>query len=90
MLTRILILLSLSAFVIGSVSTTQGQTVTGQRLALTRARDWKGDFSGMLRRRMLRILVLYSKTLLFVDRGRQMGVIAEFGRALEDWNQCAA
>jgi hypothetical protein len=90
MLTRIVILLNLSAFVIGSVSTKRGQTVTGQRLALTRARDWKGDFSGMVKRRMPRILVPYCKTLFFVDRGRQMGVVAEFGRALEDWNQCAA
>ena len=39
----------------------------------------------MLKRRTLRILVPYSKTLFFVDRGRQMGVVAEFGRALEDW-----
>jgi ABC-type amino acid transport substrate-binding protein len=39
----------------------------------------------MLKRRTLRVLVPYSKTLFFVDRGRQMGVIAEFGRALEDW-----
>jgi hypothetical protein len=38
----------------------------------------------MLKRRTLRILVPYSKTLFFVDRGRQMGVVAEFGRALED------
>lgn len=39
----------------------------------------------MLKRKTLRMLVPYSKTLFFVDRGRQMGVVAEFGRALEDW-----
>jgi len=85
MRTRIVALLCLFALAIGSISSTQAQTVTGQRLALPRARDWTGDFSAMLKRRTLRILVPYSKTLFFMDRGRQMGVIAEFGRALEDW-----
>ncbi|MGA9600102.1 MAG: lytic transglycosylase F, partial [Methylocystis sp.] len=37
----------------------------------------------MLKRGTLRLLVPYSKTLFFVDRGREMGVVAEFGRALE-------
>jgi membrane-bound lytic murein transglycosylase MltF len=37
----------------------------------------------MLKRGKLRLLVPYSKTLFFVDRGRQMGVVAEFARALE-------
>jgi hypothetical protein len=87
MLTRIVNLLNRSADRIGFDQA--GQTVTGQRLALTRARDWKGDFSGMVKRRMLRILVPYCKTVFFVDRGRQIGVVVEFGRALEDWNQCA-
>ena len=82
---RIVTLLCLFALAIGSISSTQAQTVTGQRLVLPRARDWTGDFSAMLKRRTLRILVPYSKTLFFMDRGRQMGVIAEFGRALEDW-----
>jgi membrane-bound lytic murein transglycosylase MltF len=50
---------------------------------LPKTRAWTGDFSAMLKRRTLRLLVPYSKTLFFVDRGRQMGVIAEFGRALE-------
>jgi membrane-bound lytic murein transglycosylase MltF len=75
--------LSLSALAIGSVSPTLGQGVTGQRLTLPRTRAWTGDFSEMLKRRQLRLLVPYSKTLFFVDRGRQMGVVAEFGRALE-------
>jgi membrane-bound lytic murein transglycosylase MltF len=83
--TRIVTCLSLFAFAIGSGSPTQGQNVTGQRFVLPKASNWTGDFSAMLKRRKLRILVPYSKTLFFVDRGRQMGVVAEFGRALEDW-----
>ena len=78
-----LLLLSLSALAIGSVSPTLGQSVTGQRFELPKTRAWTGDFSEMLKRGKLRLLVPYSKTLFFVDRGRQMGVVAEFGRALE-------
>ncbi|WP_170182145.1 lytic transglycosylase F [Phreatobacter stygius] len=54
-------------------------------MALPRIRPWTGDLDGMLKRRTVRILVPYSKTLFFVDRGRQMGLNAEFGQALEDW-----
>jgi membrane-bound lytic murein transglycosylase MltF len=34
---------------------------------------WVGDFDGMVKRRQIRILVPYSKTLYFVDRGQQRG-----------------
>jgi membrane-bound lytic murein transglycosylase MltF len=84
MRTRVAALLSLLALAIGLVSPSLAQSLTGQRFVLPRTRDWTGDFSAMLKRRTLRILVPYSKTLFFVDRGRQMGVVAEFGRALED------
>jgi len=78
-----ILLMSLAAFAIGSVSPTLGQGVTGQSFVLPKTRAWTGDFSAMLKRRKLRLLVPYSKTLFFVDRGRQMGVVAEFSRALE-------
>jgi membrane-bound lytic murein transglycosylase MltF len=54
-------------------------------VSLPGMRDWAGDLDGMLKRRTLRVLVPYSKTLYFIDRGRQMGVAAEFGMALETW-----
>jgi membrane-bound lytic murein transglycosylase MltF len=54
-------------------------------VALPGMQAWKGDFDGMLQRRTLRLLVPYGKTLYFIDRGRQMGVAAEFGQALETW-----
>jgi len=85
MRTRIATLLSLVLLAFGSVSPTPAETLTDQRFVLPRKRDWAGDFSAMLKRETLRILVPYSKTLFFVDRGRQMGVAAEFGRALEEW-----
>ncbi|BAN47188.1 lytic transglycosylase F [Metapseudomonas resinovorans] len=46
---------------------------------------WKGDFEGMRERRLVRILVPYSKTFYAVDRGRQRGIAYEIGRALEGW-----
>jgi membrane-bound lytic murein transglycosylase MltF len=46
---------------------------------------WIGDFEGMRSRRLVRILVPYSKTFFMVDRGRQRGVSYEFGKALENW-----
>ena len=40
---------------------------------------WVGDFDGMRERRMVRILVPYSKTFYLIDRGRQDGVAFVFG-----------
>jgi membrane-bound lytic murein transglycosylase MltF len=39
----------------------------------------------MKKRRLVRILVPYNKTIYFVDRGRPYGTAVELGRALEDW-----
>jgi membrane-bound lytic murein transglycosylase MltF len=44
-----------------------------------------GDLDVLLARHRIRILVPNSKTLFFVDRGRQYGTVAELGHALEDW-----
>src|SRR5690349_18848177 len=37
----------------------------------TQAKEWKGDFDGMLKRRHIRFLVPYSRTLYFNDKGRE-------------------
>ena len=49
------------------------------------AQPWKGDLDGMLKRRFVRFLVPYNKTLYMIDRGRQMGTMAELGQAFEAW-----
>ncbi|SED39786.1 Membrane-bound lytic murein transglycosylase MltF [Beijerinckia sp. 28-YEA-48] len=54
-------------------------------LGLPLVKPWLGDFDAMRERRIIRILVPYSKTLFFIDRGRQLGVSAELGRRFEDW-----
>jgi membrane-bound lytic murein transglycosylase MltF len=44
---------------------------------------WSGDFDQMFERRTVRVLVPYSRTLYFNDRGRQRGITAEFVRDFE-------
>ncbi|MGL4296357.1 MAG: transglycosylase SLT domain-containing protein [Aestuariivirga sp.] len=48
-------------------------------------KPWTGDLEGMKKRRVVRILVPYSKTIYFVDRGRPYGTAVELGQALEKW-----
>ena len=46
---------------------------------------WTGDLDGMIERRVIRVLVPYSRTLYFVDLGgTQRGMSYDFMRAFED------
>src|SRR5262245_63834102 len=53
-----------------------------RRLAVA-SKPWKGDFDQMLERRMIRVLVPYSRTLYYNDKGRERGLTAELVRAWE-------
>ncbi|MCU0232757.1 MAG: transporter substrate-binding domain-containing protein [Thermoanaerobaculales bacterium] len=44
---------------------------------------WKGDYDGMVERRMVRILVPYSMTNFFLDGASKRGIVAALGRDLE-------
>jgi membrane-bound lytic murein transglycosylase MltF len=66
-------------------SQAQARRPASAAVTLPTAAPWVGDFDGMLRRRMVRILTPFSQTDYFLDRGKQMGVSAEYGRALEEW-----
>jgi membrane-bound lytic murein transglycosylase MltF len=46
---------------------------------------WSGDFDGMLERRTIRVLVPYSRTLYFNDRGAQRGLAADTLKDFEVW-----
>lgn len=47
---------------------------------------WIGDLDGMRKRKLIRMLVPYSKTFYFIDRGgQQFGATYDVGRAFEDW-----
>ncbi len=41
------------------------------------------DLNAMKERRIVRVLVPFSKTVYFIDKGRQFGTAVEFGRELE-------
>ena len=45
-----------------------------QKPTLTLNQKWIGDFDGMLKERIIRVLVVYSKTFYFLDQGRQRGI----------------
>jgi membrane-bound lytic murein transglycosylase MltF len=45
---------------------------------------WTGDLDGMVKRRQIRALVVFSRTQYFVDKGRQHGTAYEALRAFED------
>jgi membrane-bound lytic murein transglycosylase MltF len=51
----------------------------------TRARTWTGDLDVMFERRVIRVLVPYSRTLYFNDRGRERGMSADAVRGFERW-----
>ncbi len=56
----------------------------GRQLGVT-ARAWKGDFEQMLERRRIRVAVPYSRSLYFIDKGRERGLGAELVRDFERW-----
>ena len=45
---------------------------------------WTGDLDGMVERRVIRVLTVYSKTMFFVDKGAQMGLVPETFQLFED------
>ncbi|MBL8529359.1 MAG: lytic transglycosylase F [Burkholderiales bacterium] len=48
-------------------------------------KPWKGDFDQMLERRQIRVYVPYSRSLYFIDKGRERGISAELIRDFERW-----
>ena len=48
------------------------------------AARWTGDLDKMIARRQIRVLLVYSKTFYFLDRGRQRGATYDFMRLFED------
>jgi membrane-bound lytic murein transglycosylase MltF len=45
---------------------------------------WTGDVDGMIDRRLIRILTVYSKTLYFIDKGTPRGTAYDQGKLLEE------
>src|SRR5262249_23758904 len=61
---------------------------SGMGLENVNAKPWTGDLDGMVKRRVIRVLVPYSKTFYFVDRAVQRGLAYNASQFLErDLNQ---
>src|SRR5262245_20530694 len=56
-------------------------TLPAVRLAAT----FTGDLDGMVKRRSIRVIVPYSKTSYFIDKGVQRGVAYDFFKLFEDY-----
>ena len=61
---------------------------TPQRERLTIApeeamKPWTGDLDGMIKRRVIRVLTVYSKTFYFLDKGTQRGATYDIFRLFE-------
>jgi membrane-bound lytic murein transglycosylase MltF len=54
-------------------------------LPVSEDKPWKGDFDQLLKRRMIRVLVPFSRTLYFNDRGRERGLTGELVRDFEHY-----
>ena len=46
---------------------------------------WTGDFDGMVKRRLIRVLVAYSKTYYFLDQGHQRGLSYDLLKEFEKY-----
>jgi membrane-bound lytic murein transglycosylase MltF len=56
-----------------------------KRALATNMKPWKGDFDAMVERRVVRVLVPYSRTLYYNDKGRERGLTAELVRDFEQF-----
>jgi membrane-bound lytic murein transglycosylase MltF len=78
--------LALLTFVMALTASSAGaQNGSNSNTALPQLKFWTGDLDGMKSRRLIRILVPYSKTIYFIDKGEELGTAAEFGEALGKW-----
>jgi membrane-bound lytic murein transglycosylase MltF len=81
-------LVVVSAIALASTSDVQAAgktTSTAPHQAVVDSKPWKGDFDGMLQRRRIRMLVPYSRTLFYVEKGQKRGLSAELAHDFETY-----
>ena len=86
---HVLLSFACSLFVSAGFATAQepaAKKATGGALTidLAKAKPWTGDLDGMIERRVIRVLTVNSKTLYFVDKGVQRGIVVDYFRLFED------
>lgn len=86
----VLVVIFISLFILRAISNNDSaipkssdQRIKDINSTLPIPKAWSGDLDKMLERRLIRILVPYSKTLYFLDQGRERGVVHDAGRELE-------
>ena len=70
----------IAAILVGGSVAEASEKKPPQDESLDLTRKWIGDFDGMLKDRVIRVLVAYSKTFYFLDQGRQNGMAGCYGR----------
>ncbi len=86
LMTMSLVFLQASAFSQAAAPPVKGggRGADARSIALA-SKPWSGDFDAMLQRRAIRIDIPYSRSLYFVDKGRERGLAAELARDFEHW-----
>src|SRR5215469_6842863 len=81
----LLLLLLAAGLPRAAAQTTQPALPEAEAPALPLPTARLGDFDMMKERRLIRILVPFSRTTYFLDKGAERGTAAEFGRQFEAW-----
>src|SRR5215813_5522098 len=75
--------LAAALFVVSAAGAQPADPAAKPRQLSTQVKPWKGDFDQMLHRRLIRVLIPYSRTLYYSDKGRERGVTADLVREFE-------
>jgi membrane-bound lytic murein transglycosylase MltF len=67
----------------GSAAAPAAAAAAPQPVAPAGLPTWSDDLPGLLEKRVVRLLVVYSKTFYFIDKGQQRGITYDFGMQLE-------
>jgi membrane-bound lytic murein transglycosylase MltF len=86
---RLLPFAALGALLLAAISAAHAQqpaaTPATPRALPTDVKQQKGDFDAMVERRLVRVVVPYSRTLYYNDRGRERGITADTVRDFEQY-----
>ncbi len=76
------VLVAASAIVFGCAKKPASETTA---TANVESKGWTGDFDGMLEHRNIRVLVPYSRSLYFVENGKEHGLTADMAHDFETY-----
>jgi membrane-bound lytic murein transglycosylase MltF len=65
--------------------TSTGTTALASEKTTLLNKPWTGDFDGMVKKRRIRVFVVYSKTFYFLDQGRQRGLSYDLLKEFENY-----